>query len=602
MRCPSLLPVLLRTPLLATLLLWALPLGRAGAQFSSDPTANLLAVDRAGEQTQPKLAATADGGFYLSWFDDDPAGTPAFGFDVYLQRFDSAGVEQWAHDGVLVADLGLSSTTDYDLGVDASGHALLAFQDDRGTGTQITAARVDPAGNLVWGTSGVALTATTDFVANPKVVGTTDGEIVVAWIQASSVRLQRLDASGAPQWTTIVLTPATGSYATGDLDAADAASCVLSLVHQTGGFSSPRHLRAQKFDAAGTPLWAAGHVPVFDGGSLQFGNFPQFVPDGSGGGVFAWYSASPALECFVQRLAANGTELFPHNGTAVSTVAGRVRVSPAVAFDVATQATYVSWVEKNSTQTQCGVGAQKLDASGVRQWGAGGKTVVALGSSSIAEIESLVLDGQLACTWTSSPAFAQDVAFATLIAASGVTSVAPFSFSSTPAVKYRFEAERSVFGHGVLAWRDERGADPHVYLQDLLPDGTLGGLATSAMRNGLGVNAVCYTALSEARIGHDWTTQVSHAHHAGAVQTIVLGRALAVNGPLLARNRRFVGQLLAAGAWLFTDALASGGVADVHTLPIPPSIALAGATMATQAVILGGGMELTNAIDVTIGL
>jgi hypothetical protein len=589
--------------LLVPLVLLAVPLDRAAAQWSSDPAANLVAVDRAGEQTQPKLAPTADGGFYLAWFDNDASGSPAFGYDVYLQRFDAAGVEQWAHNGVRIADLGLSSTTDYDLDVDASGHALLAFQDDRGTGTQITAARVDPAGNVAFD---VAMTSTTDFVANPKITGASDGEIVVAWIQAASVRVQRLDASGTPQWTELVLLPATGSYATGDLDAADAGTCILSLVHQTGGFSSPRHLRAQKLAADRSFLWGAGHVAVFDGGSLQFGNFPQHVPDGSGGAVFAWYSASPALECFAQRIDAGGSELFPHGGTAVSTLAGRVRVAPAVAFDAAAQATYVAWVEKNSTQSLCGVGAQRLDASGVRQWGAGGAELVPLGASAIGEIECLVLGGgggDVACTWTASPAFGQDVARATLLDGSGSTNVPIFDLSSTPAVKYRFEAATSAYGHGILAWRDERGADPDVYLQDLLPDGTLGGFASSSVRNGLGINVVCYTALSEPRIGTTWTTEVSHAHHPGATRTTVIGKTRAWNGPVLATLTHLAGQLLVGGTLVFVDAVNAAGSADVHAIALPLDLSLVGMTVATQAVIAGGaGRELTNAIDLSIGL
>jgi hypothetical protein len=589
--------------LLVPLVLLTILLARAAAQWSSDPAANLVAVDRAGEQTQPKLAPTADGGFYLAWFDNDASGSPAFGYDVYLQHFDAAGVEQWAHNGVRIADLGLSSTTDYDLDVDASGHALLAFQDDRGTGTQITAARVDPAGSVAWD---LRLTSTTDFVANPKITGTSDGEIVVAWIQAASVRVQRLDASGAPQWTELVLLPTTGSYATGDLDAADAGTCILSLVHQTGGFSSPRHLRAQKLAADGSFLWGAGHVAVFDGGSLQIGNFPQHVPDGSGGAVFAWYSAAPALECFAQRVDAGGNELFPHDGTAVSTLAGRVRVAPAVAFDAAAQATYVVWVEKNSTQSLCGVGAQRLDGGGARQWGAGGAALVALGASAIGEIECLVLGGgggDLACTWTASPSFGQAVAHATLLDGSGATSVPVFALSSTPAVKYRFEAATSAYGHGILAWRDERGADPDVYLQDLLPDGTLGGIASSSVRNGLGINVVCYTALSEPRIGTTWTTQVSHAHHPGATRTVVIGKTRAWNGPVLASLTHLAGQLLVGGSPVFVHAMSASGSADVHAVALPLDLSLVGQTVATQAVISGGaGREFTNAIDLSLGL
>ncbi|MSR63593.1 MAG: hypothetical protein EXS08_14240 [Planctomycetes bacterium] len=581
-------------PLASSILLGAPAL----AQWSANPATNTLAVDRAGEQTQPKLAPTSDGGCYLSWFDNDPGGTPAFGYDVFLQRFDSAGIEQWAHNGVRVADLGLSSTTDYDLGVDASGNALVTFQDDRFGGTQITAARVDPSGALLWGANGIQLTSTLDFVANPKVVGTTDGGIVVAWLQGSTVHVQRLNASGVPQWAPeVVLTPVTGSYATGDLDAAESGRCILSLVHQTGGFSSPKHLLAQKFHAAGTAQWGVAPVAVFDGGSLQFGNYPQFEPDGSGGAVFSWYSASPALECFAQRLDTNGAEQFAHNGVAVSTLAGRVRVAPAVSYDAATQSTYVSWVEANSVQSQFGVGAQKFDAAGARQWGASGKTLVALATSAIAEVEALLLGATFVSTWTSAPAFGQDVARATLLDAAGTTLVAPFAFSSTPAVKYRFESALSSYGFGVLAWRDERGADPHVYLQDLLPDGSLGRLAATASRNGNGTNVVCYTSLATARLGHNWSVQVSHAHHPGATSTVVFGRTAAINGPTLA-----FGQVLIAGPLLFTHGMLSGGSADVHTLAVPIAISLVGLTAATQAVISGGGVELTNALDVTVGL
>jgi hypothetical protein len=398
--------------------------------------------------------------------------------------------------------------------------------------------------------------------------------------------------------------PTPGSYATGAPDAADAGTCIPTLGHPTGGFSSPRHLRAQKLAADGSFLWGAGHVSVFDGGSLQIGNFPQHVPDGSGGAVFAWYSAAPALECFAQRVDAGGNELFPHDGTAVSTLAGRVRVAPAVAFDAAAQATYVVWVEKNSTQSLCGVGAQRLDGGGARQWGAGGAALVALGASAIGEIECLVLGGgDLACTWTASPSFGQAVAHATTLDGSGATSVPVFALSSTPAVKFRFEAATSAYGHGILAWRDERGADPDVYLQDLLPDGTLGGIASSSVRNGLGINVVCYTALSEPRIGTTWTTQVSHAHHPGATRTVVIGKTRAWNGPVLASLTHLAGQLLVGGAPVFVHAMSASGSADVHAVALPLDLSLVGQTVATQAVISGGaGREFTNAIDLSLGL
>ena len=77
------------------------------AEWSDDPASNLVISDRAGEQVQAKIVPTPDGGAYISWFDNADGG-----YDVYLQRLDVAGNELWAHNGVLVADRGFSSTQD----------------------------------------------------------------------------------------------------------------------------------------------------------------------------------------------------------------------------------------------------------------------------------------------------------------------------------------------------------------------------------------------------------------------------------------------------------------------------------------------------------
>ena len=125
------------------LLTLALP---AVAQYSSDPMSNLVVAGQGYEEAQPKLVATADGGCYVSWFANDPGGSPAGGYDVRLQRLDRAGNPEWPTGGVLIADRGFSSTQDYGLSVDSMGHALLAFRDDRVGGVQVTAQRVTPAG------------------------------------------------------------------------------------------------------------------------------------------------------------------------------------------------------------------------------------------------------------------------------------------------------------------------------------------------------------------------------------------------------------------------------------------------------------------------
>src|SRR2546423_4980775 len=125
--------------------------GLAVAQWSASAASNLSVADRPSEQVQAKIRPTPDGGCYISWFDN-----AAGGYDVYLQRLNSAGLEQWAHNGILIADRGVASTVDYDLAVDGTGNAVISSNDDTivaGT-QQIPVQQVSPAGALLWAPRG----------------------------------------------------------------------------------------------------------------------------------------------------------------------------------------------------------------------------------------------------------------------------------------------------------------------------------------------------------------------------------------------------------------------------------------------------------------
>jgi len=125
----------------------------------------------------------------------------------------------------------------------------------------------------------------------------------------------------------------------------------------------------------------------------------------------------------------------------------------------------------------------------------------------------------------------------------------------------------------------------------------VGGTTVTAFRNGAGGNTPFYTAISDARLGGDWVTQVSHSHHPGASATLILGRTAAANGPVLGP-----GEILIGGAKLFRHSVPSSGTSDLHSLPVPVDLAFIGLTAYTQALIIGGGAELGNALDATAGL
>jgi hypothetical protein len=457
----------------------AVTFAQAGGGWSDDPAENLSVADGAGDQILPKLAY--DFRTWVSWFDG--IGT---GYDVRVQVLEFDGTALLPHNGVLVADRSFSSVQDYGLDVDlTTGRAVLAFRDDRFTGTQITAASVARDGTLVWGANGVQLTNTTAFVASPKIASIFDDGIVVAWTEGSSTRLQKLDVNGVPQWPgDVVLTPAAGSYSVSDLHATTGA-VVLSIVHQTGGFGSPRHILAQKFDTNGNALWGATPVAVFDGGSIQLGNFPPFTMDEWGGATFAWYSTSP-LSCFVQRLLPDGTEAFPHNGVSVSTNTSRVRVSPTAVADGFSGDVYAFWEEKDSLQSQSGLYGQKVDSSGNRLTPEGIE-IVALGATQITQIRSTI-SGTFGAHvyWNGAASFGQDRLFGAHLDPSGAIDLAPFDISSTPSGKSRlvvapalglaFPTSRGLpaDGYSVLAWSDGRTDGGDIFAQPVRWDGYLG--------------------------------------------------------------------------------------------------------------------------------
>ena len=466
------------------LLVFALTLAcTAWAQWSSDPSQNLDLSNISGaDQVQPKPLPMPDNTWFVSWFNNNPNDPPPNGYDVYLQRLDANGYEQWAHDGIQVAKLTLSSTEDYGLSADTSGNALLAFQDDRKdpNNPQITAAKVSPSGTLLWGASGVSMTWDQGFHADPKIAGTTDGGIVVGWTTDSYIVLQKLDANGHPQWvgTTalnsgVVLSESGYNYTLADMHAADNGSVIVSFV-RNHGFGSNNYLYAQKISSTGQRLWGSTPVHVFDGGSLQFGEFPYFISDGNGGAVFAWYTNSPSLQVYAQHILANGTEAFPHNGSVGSTDSLNVRVDPSVGYRASTGETFLFWTEQDSLQDMAGVSGQKFDTAGNRLWGNDGVIILPLGSDSQEFVQTVQIGDGALVYWYDSPLYDSGTIQAIRLDTNGATVCSQFGVSTASAGKSRLMAGLAPSGLSALAWMDDRNGENDIFIQNVNPDCTLG--------------------------------------------------------------------------------------------------------------------------------
>lgn len=447
------------------------------AQWSSDPLVNLAVAAKTDEQAQPKVGTLPDGSAYVSWFDNDPSGSPPWGYDVFLQYFDSTGVAQWGPDGVCIADRGLSWTTDYGFDVDAAGNALLAFNDDRSGSTQITVTKVSPAGTQLWGAAGVQVSSGTDEKYSPEVVATSDGNIAVGWVGTDRkglgmVFVTKLDANGGEIWSSTIKAAKGYTYDFSSIAASDSGSVVVTWVRtNTGPLSTRRHLMAQKYSATGHPVWGKG-VVLLDNASLQGGEFPAVLSDGAGGAVIGWYTATTPLESYVQHVSADGVELFQHNGLAAATNTND-RSEPSFTFDAATGDIIMVYNERSANGY--GVGGQRFSPTGARLWTDSGVTIRPH-DWSVTTMWPTVVNSPTGAlvTWIEQVAYPDSEIYGAKVDATGALVCTGINVTLAPGSKNRIAAVSTPQGGGIFAWEDGRTDYNDIFAQRLGPDCNLG--------------------------------------------------------------------------------------------------------------------------------
>lgn len=89
---------------------------------------------------------------------------------------------------------------------DGAGGAIVVWEDNRGTSTDVYAQRVSAAGTPLWTANGVLLCSAAGNQLLPKIASDGAGGAIVAWQDSWSgtydIFAQRISAAGATQWTT----------------------------------------------------------------------------------------------------------------------------------------------------------------------------------------------------------------------------------------------------------------------------------------------------------------------------------------------------------------------------------------------------------------
>ena len=149
-------------------------------------------------------------------------------------------------------------------------------------------------------------------------------------------------------------------------------------------------------------------------------------------------------------------------------------------------------------------------------------------------------------------------------------------------------------GFGELLIVDHSSGSGEVY--KVVPAGAVA--ATGLVRNGSNTNRLCYANVSKPVLGNLWRATIDATGHAGASFSGLLGHTAPSSGTFYGSSEILIDL---ASPRLFRAIFPSSGGLDTFTSPVPCDASLNGAVAFTQAFVLGGGVELCNALDLTLG-
>ncbi len=437
------------------------------ADWPSDPAVNLPVAVKADEQVQPKVVPGPGGGWYVSWFDNDPTGNPAYGYDVFLQLLDASAAPMWGADGLRIADRGLGWTMDYALEADGAGNALIAFNDDRSGLPQITIEKVDPAGTILWSQT---VTRTKVDKGPPSIAILTDGTIGLAWTEGTEIWIKLLNQDGRGIWTKKIVSGKTEYFLLCDIAASSDGGLFVSWQREKL-YQPMLQLWANKLSRGGKFQWGSPGIALYDAGELIPGNFPEIIADNVGGAFFPFQTSTPVGDVRAQWVTAGGAELYQHNGLPAMEYAPGQPISPAATFDPASgQAVLVFDVSAGSDLMM----AQRFDGAG-RVW----PDAVILEQSvspAVFGMTVAVQDGRdTVAFWWDEEEYLNDQFHAVRFDPAGTIEWGALKVASGVSSKRNPAAAVDATGAAVLAWSDQRNDSGDIYAEKVNRDGSLGG-------------------------------------------------------------------------------------------------------------------------------
>jgi hypothetical protein len=338
------------------------------------------------DQIWPAAAPSGSGGAIITWWDTRPGGV-----GLWAQRVTRGGVPLWAADGVpLCIQTGVQS--DYRIISDGAGGAIIAWQAWLVDNMEIYAQRIDSSGTVLWGPNGVAVCTASGDQRDPRLVSDGAGGTIITWYDFRGgifeIYAQRVNAAGVAQWTAngVDLCTASGPREQPDIASDGAGGAIVTWDDYRNG---NWEIYAQRIAPDGSLLWPSDGVGICTG-VVGAQEAPRIAPDGSGGAMIAWTGyRSIYFAVFAQRVSASGSSAWTPNGV-VACNAGNAEPSIPVLVPDGSGGAILAWTDFR-VGDQSDIYAQRISGAGTVMWAANG---VAVCTSSMEQNDpQLVSDG-----------------------------------------------------------------------------------------------------------------------------------------------------------------------------------------------------------------
>tara|TARA_R110000868_G_scaffold216416_7_gene466588 strand:+ start:7607 stop:8812 length:1206 start_codon:yes stop_codon:yes gene_type:complete len=343
------------------------------AQWSVDSNINTAICTASNYQYEQQMVSDGNGGAILTWCDYNSASNES---NIYAQRINSAGMIEWAADGIPICTV-LGSNQEPQITADGSGGAIIAWQDNRITKIPtIYVQRIDASGQVQWTTNGISLNDDLDGQTQPQLISDNNGGAIITWKSAKKtpilteiLKAQRINKDGQLLWGTEGVSVSLSETPELPQIISDGANgAIISWNEWVGNYPSGSHdIYAQRINATGVIQWGTRGSVICSFNGYQVG--AQLTTDGNNGAIISWCDSrsGAGATIYAQKISSSGVTQWATDGVIVATAESNSRFQNLISDGAG--GTLITWNDNYRVM------AQHLTSEGISQWGVTGKYI-----------------------------------------------------------------------------------------------------------------------------------------------------------------------------------------------------------------------------------